>query len=973
MKYHPTSPSWGFLFVGGWVDLDMVRLLSLLFIIRISFADTKTVAISYFDNTSGTEEYNPLSKGLADMLITDLSNVKSLKIVEREKLESLLKEIELGDGKFIDPNTAQKLGKGLGAGYMLTGSFLIMGETMRIDARLVDVGTGEISMAEEITGEKDTFFELEKSLVTKLIATLNIDLSKKESRKVKKVQTESFEAFSAYSYGLNALDNGMPKDASSFMEQAIEFDSKFDKAYDKLDLLEEILDDIAKNTERVLKKVTNINEKVSSGFNRLEESMQNLLQKSDYILLPDSFLLVVDDVMMSKEYEQALELYRKSLADEENRLSFREKIVTMVPKSDIGYFSKSYLLFDDKKTAMDLLDTALAINPLLSTAYINKSALVDDKQEKINLLNTAISINDKGIIAYRMRAEIYATSNDPLLYQKAKIDFRRIIDLEKLNNKYEYSLNAFYNLMQFAKEDIGDQQHCDYFEELIQILNDKTIIENYNRRHDRLINYPRWLEFKLECVDFQNELDIKLLTQDILEYQYKEIRCNVIINKIKGNGDYISDNSDVNDQDYILFNAWGGNSDIYSNEQIVNLFFNKKIFKDDLETLQNIKKGQGLMITAKVIPGLFSYKPDIELNGLEVTSFSLGWTNNEYFDWLNHNYATLDNYIIKKEPISGHLSDIRENKIDITLIKHNSDELQNKYMLINNIPISGKSYNYGGIMNDHIDSYIEYYVIDKESNEKYYYYFKKMYKHKIESRVNNMDNIFSMNAYPLASKSDPEVFNNQFVVSYFDINDFFHERVAHENEYLPNLTLETSKQFLDFINHVNILSKKKDWESWFEVLNNNEFAFKNNPTNLNSFAWNIYSMPELEKYLSKAKEWSYRSIELDETASYCDTYSHINHKMGNLNEAIVYVKKAIKLAKKEESEDSRIQYFQDYYASITKEEDHDGIQKDVIINDDSSPKELDIEKELERFKRLLDKGLITKDIYDAKVKQLLGL
>ena len=59
--------------------------------------NTKTVAISYFDNTSGSEQYNHLSKGLADMLITDLSNVKSLKIVEREKLESLLKEIDLGE------------------------------------------------------------------------------------------------------------------------------------------------------------------------------------------------------------------------------------------------------------------------------------------------------------------------------------------------------------------------------------------------------------------------------------------------------------------------------------------------------------------------------------------------------------------------------------------------------------------------------------------------------------------------------------------------------------------------------------------------------------------------------------------------------------------------------------------------------------------------------------------------------------
>ena len=71
----------------------------ILFLLSFSvlLADTKTVAISYFDNTSGLEQYNPLSKGLADMLITDLSNVKSIQIVEREKLENLLKEIDLGD------------------------------------------------------------------------------------------------------------------------------------------------------------------------------------------------------------------------------------------------------------------------------------------------------------------------------------------------------------------------------------------------------------------------------------------------------------------------------------------------------------------------------------------------------------------------------------------------------------------------------------------------------------------------------------------------------------------------------------------------------------------------------------------------------------------------------------------------------------------------------------------------------------
>ncbi len=41
----------------------------------------------------------------------------------------------------------------------------------------------------------------------------------------------------------------------------------------------------------------------------------------------------------------------------------------------------------------------------------------------------------------------------------------------------------------------------------------------------------------------------------------------------------------------------------------------------------------------------------------------------------------------------------------------------------------------------------------------------------------------------------------------------------------------------------------------------------------------------------------------------------------------------------------------------------------------SAPKseEVDVEKELEKLKSLLDKGLITQEAYDAKMNQLLGL
>ena len=74
-----------------------------------------TVAITYFDNTGGEASMEKLKKGLADMLISDLSNVRMLKIVERDKLESILKEQKLSNTKEFDPATAAKIGKLLGA------------------------------------------------------------------------------------------------------------------------------------------------------------------------------------------------------------------------------------------------------------------------------------------------------------------------------------------------------------------------------------------------------------------------------------------------------------------------------------------------------------------------------------------------------------------------------------------------------------------------------------------------------------------------------------------------------------------------------------------------------------------------------------------------------------------------------------------------------------------------------------------
>jgi len=74
------------------------------------------------------------------MLITDLSKVATLQVVERIKMQALLDEMSLGTSGLVDPNTASKVGKLLRAHFISTGD-LKLGKVTKLDINpvLVDI------------------------------------------------------------------------------------------------------------------------------------------------------------------------------------------------------------------------------------------------------------------------------------------------------------------------------------------------------------------------------------------------------------------------------------------------------------------------------------------------------------------------------------------------------------------------------------------------------------------------------------------------------------------------------------------------------------------------------------------------------------------------------------------------------------------------------------------------------------------
>jgi TolB-like protein len=147
-------------------------------VLAMAQANTPVVAVLYFDNNSfgkDRADYDGLGKGIADLLINDMASNASMRVVERDRIQSILQEQSLVQTKSIDPQTAVRLGKLLGAQYMITGGFMSDGKgTLLVTSRVVSVETGAITNPVKLQSKSDDVLGLIGQLSTKLNSELKL-------------------------------------------------------------------------------------------------------------------------------------------------------------------------------------------------------------------------------------------------------------------------------------------------------------------------------------------------------------------------------------------------------------------------------------------------------------------------------------------------------------------------------------------------------------------------------------------------------------------------------------------------------------------------------------------------------------------------------------------------------------------------------------------------------------------------------
>jgi TolB-like protein len=196
---------------------------------------SNTLGVLYFNNKTGLEDLNALQKGMAIMLITDLAKVDKLQVVERIKMQALLDEMNLGATGLVDPSSAPKVGKMLGAYYLSSGD-ITLGKMaqLNINPILVDVPFETVTPQKTTSGNSQEIFRMEKEILFDIIKQMKVYLTPKERDDLNKPLAASSVAALAFFAGVDLSDKGKYTEAARMYEKAVLEDKNFSLAKDAL-------------------------------------------------------------------------------------------------------------------------------------------------------------------------------------------------------------------------------------------------------------------------------------------------------------------------------------------------------------------------------------------------------------------------------------------------------------------------------------------------------------------------------------------------------------------------------------------------------------------------------------------------------------------------------------------------------------------------------------------------------------------
>jgi tetratricopeptide (TPR) repeat protein/TolB-like protein len=314
----------------------------------------------HFEDFTGSEELHWLTRGVPNMLLTDLAQTPGLDIVSSDRISELLKQLGQENVESVDREIRLEAGRLAGAGALVIGSIYKQGEDFRIDVQIEEVQSGRFLGAESVRGTD--IFPLVDDLTVRVRGRLNSPETE-EGRPLAEVTTASLEAYKHYMEGLEALKHLRVREQKEPFQRAIQIDPSFIMPYYYLSTeLDRVDEELRQQYRR----------KVLDNLNRLPQR-DRLFVESGYLytedpdkaagLLERLIELYPDD---EEAYRTLAGLYRSELGEHERARATIERGVKALPRSGIMHNNLAMGFLAERGhylEAMQHLEVYAQVNP----------------------------------------------------------------------------------------------------------------------------------------------------------------------------------------------------------------------------------------------------------------------------------------------------------------------------------------------------------------------------------------------------------------------------------------------------------------------------------------------------------------------------------------------------------------------------------------------------------------------------------
>lgn len=180
------------------------------------------------------QDLSNLGTGIAMMLTTEMMRNPRVEMVERDRIQELIAEQRLTLGGMVDESTAIEVGRLVGAHYMLFGTYTDVMSRLRVDVRVVNVETGRLEEAKEVTRPREELFDM----VTQLAGDIFEELELESSRDLPSRDPVPARAVVHFSKAVGYEDRGDAESAAEEYRRALEIHPDYEQARERLQKIE---------------------------------------------------------------------------------------------------------------------------------------------------------------------------------------------------------------------------------------------------------------------------------------------------------------------------------------------------------------------------------------------------------------------------------------------------------------------------------------------------------------------------------------------------------------------------------------------------------------------------------------------------------------------------------------------------------------------------------------------------------------